>query len=100
MPMFSKLSVVQAEFLSGAVVKRRFKKGDCIGEMSLIDNEAHSAGVEAGVQTDVLALGRADGKIGSLALMSAYDRVANVLLQAAQASPHNDMIKPQIAQLL
>lgn len=159
-PMFSMLSEAQAEFLSGAVVKRRFKKGeriveqnhksdalyiilagrarvvmtdakgrevilatlntgDHIGEMSLIDNEAHSATAEAELQTDVLELGRADfirslnesssmafavmvglvqrlrradSKIGSLALMSVYDRVADVLLQAAKASPNNDMI--------
>ncbi len=159
-PMFSMLSEAQAEFLSGAVVKRRFKKGeriveqnhksdalyiilagrarvvmtdakgrevilatlntgDHIGEMSLIDNEAHSATAEAELQTDVLELGRADfirslnesssmafavmvglvqrlrradDKIGSLALMSVYDRVADVLLQAAKASPNNDMI--------
>ena len=34
--------------------------GDYIGEMSLIDNEAHSATVRAEVQTDMLALGRAE----------------------------------------
>jgi CRP/FNR family transcriptional regulator, cyclic AMP receptor protein len=159
-PLFSKLSAVQAEFLSNVVVKRRFKKGermveqnhksnalfiilagrarvlmtdakgrevilavlkagDYIGEMSLIDNEDHSASVEAEIQTDVLELGRsdfmrslsdstsmafavmvglvqrlrrADDKIGALALMSVYDRLADVLLQAAKASPNNDMI--------
>jgi CRP-like cAMP-binding protein len=93
--------------------------GDCIGEMSLIDNKAHSASVEAEVQTDVLVLGRADfsaalaeshamahsimrglvqrlrhadRQIGSLALMGVYGRVANVLLDAASASPYRDMI--------
>ena len=159
-PMFSMLSEAQAEFLSGVVVKRRFKKGeriveqnhksdalyiilagrarvlmtdakgrevilatleagDYIGEMSLIDNEAHSASVEAEVQTDALELGRADfmrslsesssmafavmgglvqrlrradDKIGSLALMTVYDRVAQVLITAAKASPNNDMV--------
>jgi CRP/FNR family transcriptional regulator, cyclic AMP receptor protein len=87
--------------------------------MSLIDNEDHSASVEAEIQTDVLELGRsdfmrslsdstsmafavmvglvqrlrrADDKIGALALMSVYDRLADVLLQAAKASPNNDMI--------
>jgi CRP/FNR family cyclic AMP-dependent transcriptional regulator len=158
-PMFSMLSQEQAEALSGAVVKQRFKRGerivqqgqksdalyiilaghcrvvmtdsqgkevilatlqagDCIGEMSLIDNEAHSATVEAETQTDALVLGRAeftrslaastsmayaimcglvqrlrhaDRKIGSLALMSVYGRVANVLLDAAAASPLQDM---------
>ena len=78
--------------------------GDHIGEMSLIDNEPHSATVRAEVQTDVLVLGRAefarclpennssmayavmrglvqrlrqaDRKIESLALMDVYGRVA------------------------
>ena len=159
-PMFSMLTEAQANSLSEAVIKRRFKRGerivdqgqksnalyiilaghcrvvmtdakgrevilatlqtgDHIGEMSLIDNEAHSATVEAESQTDVLELGReaftrslnessamaysilcglvprlriADRKIGSLALMNVYGRVANVLLDAAKASPLNDMI--------
>ena len=159
-PMFSKLSSEQAEFLSAGVVKHRFKKGeriveqnqksdalfiilsgrarvlmtdakgrevilatlqtgDYIGEMSLIDNEAHSATVETEIQIDALELGRADfmrslnesssmafavmgglvqrlrradDKIGSLVLMSVYDRVADVLRKAAKASPNDDMI--------
>lgn len=84
--------------------------GDYIGEMSLIDNDPHSASVETERQTDVLVLGRAefmrclsdnpmmaysvmrglvarlrkaDEKIGSLALMGVHDRVANVLLDSA-----------------
>ena len=87
--------------------------------MSLIDNDVHSASVEAEVQTDVLELARpeflrslaessamaygimrglvqrlrhADRKIGSLALLSVYGRVANVLLDADNASPAGDMI--------
>ncbi len=100
-PLFSLLTVAQAEVISGAVTKRRFKRGevlveqgqksnalailltgrarvvsadsrgrevilatlgpgDYIGEMSIIDNEPHSATVRAEVQTDVLLLGRAD----------------------------------------
>jgi CRP-like cAMP-binding protein len=85
--------------------------GDYIGEMSLIDNDVHSATVAAEMQTDVLVLQRedfsrclsenstmamavmrglvkrlrhADQKIGSLALMGVYDRVANVLLEAGE----------------
>ena len=159
-PMFSMLSETQANALSEAVVKRRYKRGerivdqgsksnalyiilsghcrvvmtdakgrevilatltagDHVGEMSLIDNEAHSATVEAESLTDVLELGReaftrslmdsasmsytvlcglvarlriADRKIGSLALMNVYGRVAHVLLDAANASPLKDMI--------
>ncbi len=101
------------------VILATLQVGDYIGEMSLIDNDVHSATVEAEIQTDVLELGRseflrslaesgsmsyaimrglvqrlrhADRKIGSLALMSVYGRVANVLLDAAKAAPAGDMI--------
>ena len=151
-PLFSSLTVAQAEVLSGAVVKQRFKRGqglveqgqksnalfilltgrcrvmasdsrgrevilatlgpgDYIGEMSIIDNEPHSATVRAEVQTDALVLGRAefarclaentsmalvvmkglvkrlrhaDRKIESLALLDVYGRVAHALLDFAQ----------------
>ena len=101
------------------VILATLQPGDYFGEMSLIDNDVHSASVEAETQTDVLELGRAefmrslaesapmaysimrglvqrlrhaDRKIGSLALMSVYGRVANVLLDAAKAAPAGDMI--------
>ncbi|MDZ7867422.1 Crp/Fnr family transcriptional regulator [Acidovorax sp.] len=150
-PLFSLLTMPQAEVISGAVVKRRFKRGealveqgqksnalfilltgrarvlttdsrgrevilatlsqgDYLGEMSIIDNEPHSATVRAEVQTDVLMLGRtefarcltenasmslvvmrglvkrlrhADRKIESLALLDVYGRVAHALLDFA-----------------
>ena len=150
-PLFSLLTVTQAEVISGAVTKQRYKRGevlveqgqksnalailltgrarvvsadsrgrevilatlgpgDYIGEMSIIDNEPHSATVRAEVQTDVLLLGRADfarclaenasmslvvmrglvkrlrhadRKIESLALLDVYGRVANALLEFA-----------------
>lgn len=150
-PLFSMLTVSQAESVAESVVKSRFKRGesiveqgkksnslfiiltgkarvvstdsrgrevilatmqpgDHIGEMSLIDNEPHSATVRAEVQTDVLVLGRlefarclpenssmayavmkglvqrlrhADRKIESLALMDVYGRVARALLEFA-----------------
>ena len=150
-PLFSLLTVAQAEVISGAVVKKRFKRGealveqgqksnalfilltgrarvlttdsrgrevilatlsqgDYLGEMSIIDNEPHSATVRAEVQTDVLMLGRtefarcltenasmslvvmrglvkrlrhADRKIESLALLDVYGRVAHALLDFA-----------------
>ena len=150
-PLFSLLTVAQAEVISGAVVKKRFKRGealveqgqksnalfilltgrarvlttdsrgrevilanlaqgDYLGEMSIIDNEPHSATVRAEVQTDVLMLGRtefarcltenasmslvvmrglvkrlrhADRKIESLALRDVYGRVAHALLDFA-----------------
>ena len=151
-PLFSLLTVHQAEALGSAVSKRRFKRGealvvqgqksdalyllltgrarvsasdtrgrevilatlmpgDYLGEMSIIDNEPHSASVHALVQTDVLALGRAeftrclaenvsmslvvmrglvkrlrhaDRKIESLALLDVYGRVAHALLDLAE----------------
>ena len=102
--------VVMADNKAREVIVATLKAGDCIGEMSLIDNEAHSATVTADTQMDVLVLGRddfmrcvnenvaiassvmrglvqrlrsADQKIVSLALMGVYGRVANVLLDAA-----------------
>lgn len=101
------------------VILATLQSGDYVGEMSLIDNEPHSATVEAVVQTDVLVLGRAeftacvssnsalahsvmrglvyrlrqaDRKISSLALMSVYGRVADVLAEMAQASTQGDMV--------
>ena len=94
------------------VILATLQPGDYIGEMSLIDNDPHSATVEAEIQTDVLTLGRsdftrclhennsmtlavlrglvrrlrsADRKIESLALMGVYDRVAEALIEQATA---------------
>jgi CRP/FNR family cyclic AMP-dependent transcriptional regulator len=166
-PLFSMLTETQANSVSQAVVKRRFKRGeaiveqgkksnalfiiltgrarvvsadgrgrevilanmtpgDYIGEMSLIDNEPHSATVRAEVQTDVLMLGRlefarclpentsmayavmkglvqrlrhADRKIESLALMDVYGRVARALIESSV--PNKDgfgLIKDRISR--
>lgn len=92
------------------VILAMLQPGDYIGEMSLIDDEPHSATVRTEVQTDVLMLGReafsgclpvnssmaynimrglvqrlrhADRKIESLALMDVYGRVARSLLEVA-----------------
>ena len=159
-PLFSLLTVAQAEVISGAVIKRRFKRGealveqgqksnalfilltgrarvmtsdslgrevilatlaqgDYLGEMSIIDNEPHSATVRAEVQTDVLMLGRAefarcltenasmslvvmrglvkrlrhaDRKIESLALLDVYGRVAHALLDFAVADEQGQLL--------
>lgn len=159
-PLFSTLTQAQAESVSDAVIKRRFKRGECIveqgkksnflaivltgrarvvttdtrgrevilatmnpgdyvGEMSLIDNQPHSATVRAEVQTDVLILGRvefarclpentsmayavmkglvqrlrhADRKIESLALMDVYGRVARALLEFAQPDKDGQLV--------
>lgn len=90
------------------VILATMHPGEYIGEMSLIDNEPHSATVRAEIQIDVLVLGRlefakclsenssmayavmkglvqrlrhADSKIESLALMDVYGRVAKALLE-------------------
>jgi CRP-like cAMP-binding protein len=92
--------------------------GDYIGEISLIDGKSHSATVEAETQCDMLVLGqadfnrcldgnhamaqsvikglaqrlrKADEKIGSLALMDVYGRVAKVLVEMAVSIGDNQM---------
>jgi CRP/FNR family cyclic AMP-dependent transcriptional regulator len=97
------------------VILATLKSGDYVGEMSLIDNEPHSATVVADQQVDVLVLGRdsflrclgenmemahsvmrvlvqrlrkASENISSLALVGVYGRVAKVLLDSA--SPDSD----------
>ncbi|MEN9669746.1 MAG: hypothetical protein RL018_23, partial [Pseudomonadota bacterium] len=98
--------VVATDSRGREAILANLKQGDYVGEMSLIDNQPHSATVRAEVQTDVLVLGRtqfarilpenaamtyaimkvlvqrlrqADRKIESLALMDVYGRVANAL---------------------
>ena len=105
-----KARVITTNARGREVILATMQPGDYIGEMSLIDNEPHSATVRAEVQTDVLILGRlefarclpenssmayavmkglvqrlrhADRKIESLALMDVYGRVARALLEFA-----------------
>ncbi len=102
--------VVSTDNRGREVILATLKPGDHVGEMSLIDNEPHSATVQAEIQTDVLELARqdfarclpentsmayavmkglvqrlrhADRKIESLALMDVYGRVARALLEFA-----------------
>ncbi|WP_295532321.1 Crp/Fnr family transcriptional regulator [uncultured Pseudacidovorax sp.] len=99
--------VLSADSRGREVILATLQSGDYIGEMSLIDDEPHSATVRTDVQTDVLVLGRdafarclpdsssmsynimrglvrrlrhADRKIESLALMDVYGRVARALM--------------------
>lgn len=101
------------------VILATMGQGDYIGEMSLIDNEPHSASVRAEMQTDVLLLSgaefarcmpdqgsvafavlrglterlrRADRNIQSLALMDVYGRVARVLLEAAMPDLNGQLL--------
>ncbi|MFN3376425.1 MAG: Crp/Fnr family transcriptional regulator [Burkholderiaceae bacterium] len=106
--------VVKTDARGREVILATLGPGDHIGEMSIIDNEPHSATVRAEVQTDVLLLGRtefvrcladntsmalvlmrglvkrlrhADRKIESLALLDVYGRVAHALLDMATEDP-------------
>ena len=103
--------VLTADSRGREVILAVLQSGDYVGEMSLIDNEPHSATVRAEVQTDMLILGRAefarclpenstlsygilrglvkrlrnaDRQIESLALLDVYGRVARTLLDMAE----------------
>lgn len=100
--------VTSADSRGREVILATLHPGDYLGEMSLIDDEPHSATVRTEIQCDVLMLGRdafarclpenssmaynimrglvqrhADRKIESLALMDVYGRVARSLLEFA-----------------
>lgn len=118
--------VVTTDARGREVILATMHPGDYIGEMSLIDNEPHSATVRAEIQTDVLVLGRqefarclpenssmayavmkglvkrlrhADRKIESLALMDVYGRVARSLLEFAQPdAQHNMVIRDKVSR--
>ena len=101
------------------VILATLSSGDYVGEMSLIDNEPHSATVVADQQVDVLVLGRdsfmrclnenmemahavmrglvqrlrkASQNISSLALVGVYGRVAKVLLDSAVADESDALV--------
>jgi CRP-like cAMP-binding protein len=101
------------------VVLANLGVGDCIGEMSLLDDQPHSATVVADSQMDVLILGRdaftscvmhnaslavavmhglvdrlrrANQKIASLAFVSVYGRVARALLDSAQVDDSGQLV--------
>ena len=101
------------------VILATLASGDYVGEMSLIDNEPHSATVVADQQVDVLVLGRdsflrclgenmemahavmrvlvqrlrkASENISSLALVGVYGRVAKVLLDSAAPAADGQLV--------
>ena len=111
--------VLMTDHKSREVILATLGAGDYVGEMSLIDNESHSATVEAEVECQTLVLGRdaftrcleqnstvaftmmrglvqrlrsADRKIGSLALLGVYGRVANMLIESANPIGDNKKI--------
>ena len=112
--------VVAADERGREVILAVLEAGDYIGEMSLIDNEPHSATVRAEVQTDVLVLGRqefarclpessslsygmqrlrnADRQIESLALLDVYGRVARALLDMADEDHGAKVIRGKVSR--
>ena len=111
--------VTAADSRGREVILATLAQGDYLGEMSIIDNEPHSATVRAEVQTDVLMLGRAEftrclsenaamslvvmrglvkrlrhavRKIESLALLDVYGRVAHALLEQAETNAQGQQI--------
>ena len=52
--------VLTADSRGREVILAVLQSGDYVGEMSLIDNDPHSATVRAEIQTDMLVLARAD----------------------------------------
>jgi CRP-like cAMP-binding protein len=111
--------VITADTRGREVILATLQPGDYVGEMSLIDDEPHSATVRAEIQTDALILGRlefarclpenssmayavmkglvqrlrhADRKIESLALMDVYGRVARALLEFADENGEGDAV--------
>ena len=111
--------VLTSDSRSREVILAVLEAGDYVGEMSLIDNEPHSATVRAEVQTDMLVLARADfarclpenstlsygilrglvrrlrnadRQIESLALLDVYGRVARTLLDMAETDPEGVQI--------
>ncbi len=117
--------VLTADSRGREVILAGLQPGDYVGEMSLIDNEPHSATVRAEVQTDMLILGRpefsrclpenstlsyaimrglvqrlrsADRQIESLALLDVYGRVARTLLQMAEADGDQKTIRNKVSR--
>jgi CRP/FNR family cyclic AMP-dependent transcriptional regulator len=111
--------VTAADSRGREVILATLGQGDYLGEMSIIDNEPHSATVRAEVQTDVLQLERAeftrclsentamslvvmrglvkrlrqaDRKIESLALLDVYGRVAHALLEEAETDAQGQQV--------
>jgi len=117
--------VLTADSRGREVILAVLQPGDYVGEMSLIDNEPHSATVRAEVQTDMLILGRAefarclpensslsyailrglvsrlraaDRQIESLALLDVYGRVARTLLDMAEEDNGIKIIRNKVSR--
>ncbi len=117
--------VLTADTRGREVILAVLQNGDYVGEMSLIDNEPHSATVRAEVQTDMLVLGRnefarclpdssslsyailrglvarlrsADRQIESLALLDVYGRVARTLLDMSEEEKGVKIIRGKVSR--
>ena len=117
--------VLTADSRGREVILAVLQSGDYVGEMSLIDNEPHSATVRAEIQTDMLILGRpefarclpensslsyaimrglvarlrsADRQIESLALLDVYGRVARSLLDMAEVIGDAKIIRNKVSR--
>ena len=117
--------VLTADARGREVILAVLQSGDYVGEMSLIDNEPHSATVRVEVQTDMLVLGRAeferclpersslayailrgvvqrlraaDRQIESLALLDVYGRVARTLLEMAVDESGVKIIRAKVSR--
>lgn len=117
--------VVTSDARGREVILAVLQPGDYLGEMSLIDNEPHSATVRAEVQCDVLMLGRseftrclpensslsyaimrglvsrlraADRQIESLALLDVYGRVARALLDMSEEGAEFKLIRNKVSR--
>jgi CRP/FNR family transcriptional regulator, cyclic AMP receptor protein len=114
-----KARVVVMDHRQREVILSDLQPGECVGEMSLIDNEPHSATVRADTVCDVLVLEsqafarclaensalsygvmrglaqrlrQADRKIQSLALSDVYGRVATALMDMADTPTTGPMV--------
>jgi CRP-like cAMP-binding protein len=117
--------VLTADARGREVILAVLEAGSYVGEMSLIDNEPHSATVRAEIQTDMLVLGRlefskclpdtselaygilrglvarlraADRQIESLALLDVYGRVARTLLDMAEDVNGVQLIRNKVSR--
>ncbi len=117
--------VITSDSRGREVILAVLEAGDYLGEMSLIDNDPHSATVRAEVQTDVLVLARsdfaaclpensslsyailrglvarlrnADRQIESLALLDVYGRVARALLDMAEDDNGQRIIRSKVSR--
>ena len=117
--------VLTADQRGREVILAVLQPGNYVGEMSLIDNQPHSATVRAEVQSDMLVLGRAefarclpensslsyaimrglvqrlrsaDRQIESLALLDVYGRVARALLEMSETVGEQQVIRNKVSR--